>query len=130
MPQLEKEPMTPQTMIDITIPELAAKVREFQAKGFRLVQICCSKLPDKLELQYSFDLNYDFTSLRLTLPDTSKPVPSVSGIYLPACLYENEIHDLYGVNIEGMAIDFKGNFYQKTMVSPFNPPAPVAEAKP
>jgi ech hydrogenase subunit D len=124
--------MTPQTFIDVEIPDLVAKVREFQAKGCRLVQICCSRLPDKLEMQYSFDLNYEFTSLRVTLPlDAPTPVPSVSSVYLPACLYENEIHDLYGVKIEGMAIDFKGNFYQKTMVSPFNPPAPAAagEAK-
>jgi ech hydrogenase subunit D len=122
--------MTTQTIIDIGIPELLNKVREFQAKGCRLVQICCSRLPEKLEIQYSFDLDFEFTSLRLSLVDTQIPVPSVSGIYLPACLYENEIHDLYGVKIEGMAIDFKGNFYQKTMVSPFNPPAPAAgEAK-
>ena len=122
--------MTPQTIIDIGIPDLVAKVREFQAKGFRLVQICCTKLPDKLELQYSFDLDYQFTSLRLTLADTQLPIPSVSGIYLPACLYENEIHDLFGIKIEGMAIDFKGKFYQTAMATPFNPAAGAAEAKP
>jgi ech hydrogenase subunit D len=122
--------MTPQTIIDITIPDLLEKVREFQAKGWRLVQICCSRLPDKLEMQYSFDLDYQFTSLRLTLLNTEAPVPSVSGIFLPAFLYENEIHDLYGVKIDGMAIDFKGKFYQKTMVSPFNPPMPAATAEP
>lgn len=121
--------MKPQNFIDIAIPELLVKAREFQAKGYRLAQICCSRLPEKLEIQYSFDLDYEFTSLRLTLQDTSAPVPSISGIYFPAFLYENEIHDLYGVKIEGMAIDFKGNFYQKTMVSPFNPPTPAAEAK-
>lgn len=118
--------MTPQTFIDITIPELLGKVQEFKDKGARLVQICCSRLPDKLELQYSFDTDYVFTSLRLNLADTGTPIPSVSGIYLPAFLYENEIHDLYGVKVEGMAIDFKGSFYQKKMVSPFNPPAPAA----
>ena len=118
--------MTPQTIIDIGIPDLLGKVREFQAKGLRLAQICCTKLPDKLELHYSFDLDYAFTSLRLTLLDTEKPVPSVSGIYLQACLYENEIHDLFGIKIEGMAIDFKGKFYQTAMATPFNPATPVA----
>jgi ech hydrogenase subunit D len=123
--------MTPQTIIDITIPDLLEKVREFQVKGFRLVQICCSRLPDKLEMLYSFDLDYQLTSLRLTLAlDAPTPVPSVSGIFLPAFLYENEIHDLYGVKIDGMAIDFKGTFYQKTMVSPFNPPAPAGTVEP
>ena len=123
--------MTPQTIIDIGIPDLLARVGEFQAKGWRLVQICCSRLPDKLEMQYSFDLDYQFMSLRLVLPLTGAVLPSVSGTYLPAFLYENEIHDLYGVKIDGMAIDFKGTFYQKSMVSPFNPPAPpVTEVQP
>ena len=129
MPRLKKEHMTPQTFIDIGIADLLGKVREFQSKGARLVQICCTRLPEKLEIHYSFDVDYNFSSLRLTLADTQIPVPSVSGIYLPACLYENEIHDLFGVKIEGMAIDFKGKFYQKTMESPFNPPASAVEQK-
>ena len=121
--------MTPQTIIDIGIPDLITKVREFQAKGARLIQICCTRLPDKLEMHYSFDQDYRFTSLRLSLVDTQTPIPSVSGVYLPAFLYENEIHDLFGVKIEGMAIDFKGSFYQKKMAAPFNLPASSGELK-
>ncbi len=121
--------MTEQTIIDITIPELLGKVRECQEKGMRLVQICCTRLPEVLEIHYSFDLEYAFTSYRLTLQNTDTPVPSVSGIYLPAFLYENEIHDLFGIKVEGMAIDFKGKFYQKTMKTPFNPAQPSGEAK-
>jgi ech hydrogenase subunit D len=120
---------TTQTIIDITIPELVGKVRECQAKGMRLVQICASRVADKLEVHYSFDLDYTFTSFRITLADTNTALPSVSGVYLPACLYENEIHDLFGIKVDGMAIDFKGNFYNKTMKAPFNTPAPAGETK-
>ncbi len=120
--------MTQQTIIDIKIPDLLGKVRECQAKGMRLVQICCTRLPETLEIHYSFDQDYAFTSYRLTLQNTDTSVPSISGIYFPAFLYENEIHDLYGVKIEGMAIDFKGKFYQKTMKAPFNQPSGEAKA--
>jgi ech hydrogenase subunit D len=121
--------MTPQTILDITIPELPAKVRELQSQGNRLAQICCTKLPDKLELHYSFDRNYHYTSLRLTLADTETPVPSVSDIYWNAFLYENEVHDLFGVKISGIAVDYKGQFYRTAIPTPFNPPAPTGEVK-
>ncbi|MBF0619526.1 MAG: NADH-quinone oxidoreductase subunit C [Candidatus Omnitrophica bacterium] len=118
-----------QEIMDITLGELMDKARKYQAQGFRLVQICCTKLPDTLELQYSFDKEYDFKSLRLTLPDASTPVPSISGVYLPAFLYENEIHDLFGINVHGMAVDYKGHFYMTAIKTPFNQPAQAEEKK-
>jgi ech hydrogenase subunit D len=33
-------------------------------------------------------------------------------------LYENEIHDLFGVPVDGLAIDFKGNFYKTAVKFP------------
>ena len=121
--------MTPQTIIDIGIPDLITKVREFQAKGARLIQICCTRLPDKLEMHYSFDQDYQFTSLRLSLVDTQTPIPSVSGVYLPAFLYENEIHDLFGVKVTGIAVDFQGKFYRTATPRAFNPEVLTGEVK-
>ena len=117
--------MTPQRIIDITLSELTGKVAEMKADGNRLAQICCTKLPDRLELQYSFDKNFEYTSFRLTLANAQIPVPSVSGIYLCAFLYENEIHDLFGIKVEGIAVDYKGAFYKTAVPSPFNRPEPI-----
>ncbi len=109
-----------QQIIDITSAELLDKVSAMKAQGQRLVQICCSKLPDRLEVQYSFDKDFVLVSFRLTMADVALPVPSVSGIFGNAFHYENEIHDLYGVKIEGISIDFKGNFYRTAVKTPFN----------
>jgi ech hydrogenase subunit D len=46
-------------------------------------------------------------------------LPSISSIYLCAILYENEIHDLFGVQVAGIAIDFKGKFYKTAIKFPF-----------
>ena len=46
-------------------------------------------------------------------------MPSISSIYLCAILYENEIHDLFGVQVAGIAIDFKGKFYKTAIKFPF-----------
>ncbi len=121
--------MTPQILLDVTIPDLPRQVQQFKAEGRRLVQICCTKLPDKLEVQYSFDKDYQYTSLRLTLASTEEEVPSISDIYWNAFLYENELHDLFGIKVTGIAVDYKGAFYRTAQPTPFNPPASSGEKK-
>jgi len=115
----------------ITVETLPDKVKAMKAQGRRLVQISATRLPEAVELTYSFDLDSQLANLRLALPADKLQLPSVSSIYLCAVLYENEIHDLFGVQVDGLAIDFKGNFYKTAVKFPFAaPPAKPAPAKP
>ena len=107
-----------QVFKNITLDKLVSQVSDLSAKGYRLVQISCTKLGENLQLNYSFDKDYEFLNLKLDVPIDAE-VPSVSEIYWSAMLYENEIHDLFGLNIKGMAIDFKGNLYKTTIKAPF-----------
>ena len=59
------------------------------------------------------------TNLRVVLPGPAMLLPSISGIYGCAILYENEIKDLFGVQVEGLTVDFKGNFYKTKVPHPF-----------
>ncbi|NLL04996.1 MAG: NADH-quinone oxidoreductase subunit C [Clostridiaceae bacterium] len=102
----------------ITIDKLVSTVKELSAKGYRLVQISCTKLDENMQLNYSFDKDYEFLNLKLDVGKDAQ-LPSVSDIYWSALLYENEIHDLFGLSIEGMAIDFKGNLYKTAVKTPF-----------
>jgi ech hydrogenase subunit D len=118
-----------QEQIDlITIDALLEKVRAKKAQGCRLVQISATQLPGQIELTYSFDLNSQLTNLRLSLSGEEPHLPSISSIYLCAILYENEIHDLFGVQVAGIAIDFKGNFYKTAIKFPFAATAKVPYA--
>jgi len=63
------------------------------------VQISATQLPGQIELTYSFDLDRQLTNLRLSLPGAEPHLPSISSIYLCSILYENEIHDLFGVQV-------------------------------
>ncbi|HXC63466.1 MAG TPA: NADH-quinone oxidoreductase subunit C, partial [bacterium] len=56
---------------------------------------------------------------RLCLPLDARSLPSITGSYLAAFIYENELQDLFGVKVEGLALDFKGNFYMKAKETPF-----------
>ncbi len=103
---------------NITLDKLVSNVKELSAKGYRLVQISCTKLGEIMQLYYSFDKEYEFVNLKLEVPIDAE-LPSVSDIYWSAMLYENEIHDLFGLKIIGMAIDFKGNLYKTAVKAPF-----------
>ena len=55
---------------------------------------------EQVELTYSFDLDSRLSNLRLLLPAVETHLPSISSIYGCAVLYENEIHDLFGVTFQ------------------------------
>ena len=127
----------PQETIPIEKTELVGATAALFAEGYRLVQIGCSTLENGYELNYSFDKDYVFRNLRVTVvPD--EELPSVSVIYPNAFLYENEIHDLFGVPITNIAIDYKGTLYRTAIKTPFSvenvklpePPKQKAEAPP
>lgn len=107
-----------QEIVEINKDELLSKVKELYADGYRLVQMCCAQA-DTLYADYSFDKEKHFINFRVRLPDENPELPTISKIYLAAFTYENEIHDLFGVKIDDIAIDFKGKFYRKEEETPF-----------
>ncbi len=114
---------------NITVEMLPARAKAMREQGRRLVQISATRLPDAVELTYSFDLDSQLANLRLSLPADKLQLQSISSIYLCAVLYENEIHDLFGVQVDGLAIDFKGNFYKTAVKFPFAAAPAPAPAK-
>lgn len=111
-----------QTTNVIAIEHLIGRVEQFRKGGYRLVQVNCTKAGEEFEINYSFEKDYRFENLRLIIsPETE--VPSISGMFWGAFVYENEMHDLYGVAVKGMNIDFNGNFIRTAVRYPFrNPP--------
>jgi ech hydrogenase subunit D len=113
--------MENQKLLTIKADELIKQTDDMKNSGHRLVQICCAKIGETIEVNYSFDKDYSFTNFRIVLPLDDLKIDSVSGIFLQALLYENEMHDLYGVEVKNMAIDYKGTFYRTSVKTPFNP---------
>ena len=108
-----------QTLALIEVSDLLARVEQYKKAGNRLAQIGCTKDGDVFEISYSFDKEYVFSTIRISIPQTTE-VPSVSGIYWGAFVYENEIHDLYGITIKDINVDFKGTFYHVSAKYPFS----------
>jgi ech hydrogenase subunit D len=103
----------------IEVAALVDRVKQFRKDGYRLVQISATRLPEQVQVTYSFEREERLTNLRLHLPATEAKLPSVSGDYWCAFLYENELHDLFNINVEGIAVDFHGKFYNTAVKFPF-----------
>lgn len=108
-----------QPTIAVTPETLAAETQKMRDQGYRLVQIGVTRLGEELELNYSFDLDRQFVNFRFRQPKLGARVPSISRIYWCAFTYENEISDLFGIQVDGNVLDFKGTFYQTATKHPF-----------
>ena len=111
--------MSPQPIEIITLDALREKVAAKRSQGHRLVQVSATRMGEPVELTYSFDLDLQLTNLRVVLPGPAMLLPSISGIYGCAILYENEIKDLFGVSVDGLTVDFQGSFYKTKVPHPF-----------
>jgi len=113
-----------QKMIDIEKVDLLNKVLDMKNIGYRLGQICAIKL-EKFVLLYTFVKNGELVTFRLNC-EPGEPVESISWLYSYAFLYENEMKDLFGLNMVNMSLDYNGHFYETAVKTPFNP-APAVD---
>ena len=94
----------------VDLPYLFSKVADIKDEGLRLVQIC-AVAPKKgmRHLIYSFDGGEGPINLRVELgPDDE--VESITRIYWPAFVYENEIQELFGITFKHSELDYEGTF--------------------
>lgn len=99
--------------------ELLNMANDLKDEGCRLIQICASKKDEEyLELDYSFDNDYKFIDIKIVVKRDAE-IASISSVFKPAFLYENEIESLFGIKVRHMAVDFKGNFYITAKKTPF-----------
>jgi ech hydrogenase subunit D len=117
-----------QTMLELDKTAIPAKAAELAKEGYRLVQICCTTT-DVFTITYSFDKEYSFLNVRVTIPRENPSIPSITESYLAGFTYENELHDLFGIKVEGLKLDFNGHFYKLSQKTPFAsaPATPVSK---
>ena len=97
---------------------LLNKVKEIKNEDYRIMQICSTKIDEEYELLYTFGREYEIKHLKTTIR-YGEHVPSISDIFPSAFLYENEMHDLFGIAIDGINHDYKGNLYRTSVEAPF-----------
>lgn len=112
--------MKKREIVPVEASQLLPKVKELKSQGYRFLQACATKMDDGIEVMYSFDLDHDLLSLRMNIADDEE-IQSISGDYWSAFIYENEMHDLFGIKVANNVLDYNGNFFITAMETPWNP---------
>lgn len=107
-------------LIEIESDRILDTVMEMKNKGLRLSQACAAYVNDKYELSYSFanEDTYEYTTLRAVI-DKETEVCSITEFYPYAFLYENEMKELFGVNIKMINLDYHNKLYRIQTETPF-----------
>ncbi len=118
----------------VGIDELLSHVQALKGAGARFVQMHAERNVDDgtYRLVYTFinvraaqeqiaqDGSYAIENLVIEGIDQYQEVPSISSYYPAVFPFENEAHDLFGLAITDMQIDFKGFFYQVSTAEPMS----------
>lgn len=83
------------------------------------VQIAAAPAPDVFEMVWAFAKDVEFETLREQIAP-GDAVPSISEFFGAAFLYENEIRELFGINVVGIGVDLKGQLYKTATKVPFS----------
>lgn len=126
----------------VGIDELLSHVQALKGVGARFVQMHAERCVDdgSYRLVYTFinvraaqeqiarDGNYAIENLVVEGIDQCQEIPSISSYYPAVFPFENEAHDLFGLAITDMQIDFKGFFYQVSTAEPMSVITPEVKA--
>ncbi len=126
----------------VGIDELLAHVQALKGAGARFVQMHAERCVDdgSYRLVYTFinvraaqehiaqDGSYAIKNLVVEGIDQYQEIPSISSYYPAVFPFENEVHDLFGLAITDMQIDFKGFFYQVSTAEPMSVITPEVKA--
>lgn len=126
----------------VGIDELLSHVQALKGVGARFVQMHAERCVDdgSYRLVYTFinvraaqeqiarDGNYAIENLAVEGIDQYQEIPSISSYYPAVFPFENEAHDLFGLAIIDMQLDFKGFFYQVSTAEPMSVITPEVKA--
>ena len=126
----------------VGIDELLPHVQALKGAGARFVQMHAERCVDdgSYRLVYTFinvhaaqehiaqDGSYAIENLVVEGIDRYQGIPSISSYYPAVFPFENEVHDLFGLAITDMQIDFKGFFYQVSIAEPMSVITPEVKA--
>ena len=104
--------------INVNPDNIIDESQKLKFAGYHLIQQCATRVPDAYELIYTFGKELGMKNLKITLPEDQE-ISSITSIFPCAFIYENEMHDLFGVQIKMINIDFEGKLYRTAIETPF-----------
>jgi ech hydrogenase subunit D len=106
-----------------------ARVEEYHKGGWRLALINAASVltaeeaeQGAVDVAWAFARDAEFEHIRERIMPGDE-VPSISPSFGAAFLYENEMRELFGIDVTGIDVDLKGQLYQTATLVPFAPSA-------
>lgn len=106
--------------VDLPSDQLPLKAVKAKNHKARLVQICAVNTKEGYDLLYSFADGYHFVTYKVAV-EKDDEITSISDIYPSASLYENEMRELFGVNVRYMNLNYHNKLYTIDQKTPFRP---------
>ncbi len=98
-----------ENVAEISVDQLLGEVQNMRYENYRLITATCADNADgTIDVLYHFDMDFEMKHLRIKVAK-GEEIPSISRIYFCAILVENEMKELFGLNITGMAVDYEGH---------------------
>lgn len=113
---------------DIELGDLLNVANRKKREGWRAVQVLCTNTEEGIDMTYAFEKENILENYRIRGITRETTVPSLQGMFLGLFPFENEAADLFGVHVEGMVLDFAGQFYQLAAKAPMTIISPEQKA--
>ena len=105
------------TLETVDIETLYKIALERQRSGYRLAQICATAFEGYNEVIYSFALDYVFENYKIIVPIEAE-INTISDFFPSAMLFENEMKELFGVQIKSINPDYQDKLYRIAVKTP------------
>jgi ech hydrogenase subunit D len=102
--------MTEENTAEISLDEVISQSRILKDEGFRFITMSSTDLGESVCVLYHMDKDLQVRNLRVTVPK-GKKIASIASVYSCAFLVENEIMEHFGVDFDGLPLDFQGMLY-------------------
>ena len=103
------------------VQDLLALVQDAKTEGYRLGQACATMAGDEIEVLYTFEKDNELKNYKFTIDAKAPEMQSITAVYSYAFIYENEMHDLFGITFKNLSLDYGGAFFKISEPTPWNP---------
>jgi ech hydrogenase subunit D len=109
-------------MVEISKEALLGFAQKMLYNGYRFITATCVDNGDGTnDIIYHFDKDLEMKHAKIRV-GKEEELTSISGIYFCAILVENEMKELFGINIKNIAVDYGGHMLlsDQEMVAPMS----------
>ena len=116
-------------MLPLEVSEIKQCAAAMKEQGWRYVQMLCVNTDNGIDVLYTYNRDDVLRTYAVRGVQKDEAIPSVTDLFLAAFVFENEAHDLFGVNFINMKLDFGGHFFSLAETSPMTVITPEMKAE-